>query len=190
MLAIDLETGPPEARSEVVRIHTTGKIAKLQPAGEKIGLDPHRARIQLLQIYGGGTEAYLFRGPALDRLLRSGWLERQRLVAHGAEFEAKFLAHARVEPAPPIECTLQVFGLLFGTRSRSLASASRTVLSIEPPKELPTSIWSAPRLSAGQIAYAASDAVLAYRLWHRISPSCGPKVGIAPMSCNAMRSPR
>ena len=78
----------------------------------------------------------------------------------------------------PIECTAQATDLLHGVerffpdgvRHRSLADACAHEFGFEPPKALQTSAWGAKHLSPGQIAYAASDAVLTHRLWHRMAP--------------------
>ena len=55
--------------------------------------------------------------------------------------------------------------LLLGPYKTSLADTSREILGLEPPKALQLSDWGAQRLSCGQICYAASDAVLAFKLW-------------------------
>src|SRR5262249_57099669 len=60
-------------------------------------------------------------------------------------------------------------GLLYG-RPRSLAAACRHVLGAEPPKAHATSVWSAPRLSAGQLSYAAADAALCWYVWVAAEP--------------------
>jgi DNA polymerase-1 len=181
-LGIDLETTPlPEYRRppEPVRITKDGRRATDQPDNDDpAGLSPHTAAIALLQLYAGGNSAFVFRGAALSLLLQSHWLGRQRLVAHNASFEVTFLRRYRSRhPAPrprpargTFECTLQGAGLVLGTGEssgggRSLAAASMAFLGLTVPKELQTSDWGARRLSAGQIAYAAADAVLAYRLW-------------------------
>ena len=132
-------------------------------------------------------------GEALHHLLNAAWFYEQHFVAHGADFETKFLQCYRAEKTkrtlPLIECTLQGMGLLYGTedRSRSLAAASKTILGVEPPKLLQTSCWAAPRLSAGQIAYAASDAVLTFRLWRKMDRPSEGKAVTSPMRFSATR---
>jgi len=106
-------------------------------------------------------------------MLASRCLRQQRLVAHNAPFELAFLRHHTKPIAGvaghPVECTAQAAGLVLGVghagERRSLASVASARLKLDPPKELQTSDWSAPRLSPGQLAYAASDAVLAWKLW-------------------------
>jgi DNA polymerase-1 len=69
---------------------------------------------------------------------------------------------------------MQAAGLLVGTgfrgEARSLANASDKLLGAAPPKLLQASDWSAPWLSRGQLCYAASDAVLTWRLWSKAAP--------------------
>jgi DNA polymerase I-like protein with 3'-5' exonuclease and polymerase domains len=173
LIGLDFETGSPNARPEPVGINTTGIIAANQPKPSKAGLDPYVSVIQTAQLYAGGDTVYVFRGEALDHLSASDWFYRQQYVAHGADFETKFIQHrAGRIPTHPIECNLQATGLLSGVedRSRSLANASKVVLGVEPPKALQVSCWSAPRLSEGQVSYAAADAVLVYRLWKKLQP--------------------
>ena len=51
-----------------------------------------------------------------------------------------------------------------------LADACQTYLGVAVPKTHQTSDWAAPELSPGQLAYAAADAVLCWRLWARVGP--------------------
>jgi hypothetical protein len=64
-----------------------------------------------------------------------------------------------------IECSMQATGLLQGIGNRSLADAAGAFLGLEVSKDVRQSDWGAARLPRGQIAYAALDAVLVYRLW-------------------------
>src|SRR5262249_35449590 len=69
-----------------------------------------------------------------------------------------------------VECTMQGVGLLHGVWRRGLYDACTATLGRTPPKALQTSCWGAKRLSPGQVAYAASDAILAHRLWRSMEP--------------------
>jgi DNA polymerase I len=174
-LGLDIETGPPNADPPPVRITKTGLPAVRQPKGGMEGLDPHRSEIMALQIYGGTTHCFVFRGPAIQYVINSDWFREQYFVAHNASFEEAFLQkHCAPteggETWKGLQCTMQAAGLLHGVWNRSLAAVSEEVLGRKPPKDLQTSTWSAPILSAGQIAYAASDAVLAYDLWKVLVP--------------------
>jgi DNA polymerase-1 len=92
-------------------------------------------------------------------------LWQRPLVAHNAAFELAFLAKRGIHPR--IQCTMQAAGLLLGVRHRSLAEACGVYLGVNVPKAHQTSDWAAPTLSRGQLAYAATDAVLTRRLWDK-----------------------
>jgi DNA polymerase-1 len=166
---LDFETGPREARSEPVKINSTGTVAVHQPNPDKAGLDPYASVIQTAQIYSGGDRVHVFRGQGLRRLLESAWFRSRRFAAHNAGFEYKFARRLGIELQ--LECSLQGAGLVGGVaeHSRSLASAAKAILGIEVPKALQGSCWSAERLSAGQIAYAAIDAIIVYLLWQKLA---------------------
>src|SRR5271166_1465860 len=61
-------------------------------------------------------------------------------------------------------------------RPRALENAARDNLGVVPPKALQLSDWSAPRLSDGQLAYAAADAILAWRLWPKLQSELRSKL--------------
>jgi len=180
-LGLDIETA---LRAEYasprapIAINKTGVLSAIQPNNKKtkksepkFWADPNLTDVRTLQLYAGGERCFVFWRAALATVLRSPLLRERQLVAHNAQFETSFLRQVGVVTKHPIEDTMQVFGLLYGTRSRSLATASDTVLELDPPKELQTSDWSARRLSTGQTAYAACDAVEALRLWDKMLPS-------------------
>jgi DNA polymerase I len=182
-VGVDIETAPlPQhaKRRPPIGINTDGGLsaAPRKRHSDGAGLDPHTARIASLQLHAGGSRAFVFRGEALSLMLQSRWLRQQRLVAHNAGFEVKFLRHHTTPiegvQVPPVECSMQAAGLLVGTgfhgEGRSLDNSSAKLLGSTPPKLLQTSDWGAERLSQGQLAYAASDAVLAWRLWQLTAP--------------------
>src|SRR5262249_26877025 len=120
----------------------------------------------------------VFHGPALQEVLRLPWLSRHHLVAHNALFEYGFLQVTGVPPGQ-IECTMLGGALLLGKPRISLADAAVARLDLEPPKALQTSDWSA-QLSHGQVCYAASDAILAFKLWPIIETELHEKGRWAP----------
>jgi DNA polymerase I-like protein with 3'-5' exonuclease and polymerase domains len=130
----------------------------------------HQADIATLQLCAGGHECYVFRGEAIGWVLSQPWFREQNFIAHNAAFENAFLQHRNVHVN--IGCTLQAGGLIIGTgfggEKRSLQSVSTEILGLIPPKALQRSDWGAPTLSYGQLCYAASDAVLCYRLWPKL----------------------
>ena len=92
-----------------------------------------------------------------------------------------------------LDCAMQATGLMLGVEfggGRALANAAKQLLSVEVPKDLQTSDWAAPKLSAGQVAYAATDAILAWRLWPLLTDQLCQVGRWAHMSCNAVRSLR
>jgi DNA polymerase-1 len=173
-LGLDFETGPPNARPLPIKMNRSGTVAAHQPKASKDGLNPNVSVIQTAQLYAGGAHAYVFHGAGLERLLESEWFATRNFVTHNAAFEAKFAAHRGI--ALRLQCTMQAVGLLHGVENfsygkhykRDLATASKIVLGREPPKDLHDACWSAPRHSAGQVAYAASDSILPYRLWQKM----------------------
>ena len=133
-----------------------------------------------LQLYAGGRTAFVFRGEAMARVMGLRWLRRRHLVVHNAGFETKFLLHHAPRKPPRhrrkggrLDCTMQAMGLLhgvgFGGSGRGLDKAAKAFFSLDVPKELQLSDWSAAELSEGQICYAASDAILAWRLWPKMA---------------------
>jgi DNA polymerase-1 len=175
-VAIDIETTPQPghgAPRPFIHINVDGALSSLQPEPkDRTGLDPQRARIATLQLYAGGTHCFVCRGDALERVLASHWLRRQWLIAHNAGFELIFLRHhghyvlpAGRRPLGRYDCSMQAAGLLLGVQKRSLANTAKARLNLDVPKAHQTSHWGAAHLSTGQLAYAASDSILAYRLW-------------------------
>ena len=190
-VAIDIETAPIQSevdRLAKLRLERAAAVGRLKaetklkhPVGAlkdgikrlnaaidnaaSAGLDPHRARIRLLQLYGGGTHVAVIdidrAGPGVLRRL-----EDMRVVAHNAAFELSFLEKAGVTPLET-HCTLQTCRLLTGTRRPSLEFAAKEFLSVELDKTLQTSDWNAPHLSMDQLRYAAADAVACRRLARR-----------------------
>jgi DNA polymerase I-like protein with 3'-5' exonuclease and polymerase domains len=182
-MSLDGETGPPGGCPTSVCITKTGCVAVHQAHADKIGLDPHRAKFQLLQLFAGTKVAYVFWGEAAQYLANSAWLRQQHLIIHSADFELSFLQHHHGAAGAflhPIEDTRQACGLLHGTwAGRSLEDAYRLTFGGSIPKELQTSCWSAPRLSAGQVAYAAMDAIVAFDCWQEMRPQLEAKGRLA-----------
>jgi DNA polymerase I len=172
LVGLDLETAalPGSEKRPPTRLKRNGEPAKSQPAFKgTAALDPHRSRIRLVQVYGGGTHCVVL---DLDRLpldLVAPLFERRTVIVHNASFELRFLGAAGIA-VPHYEDTMQAAGLLLGVRQRSLEDAAGVYLGIALTKHLQTSDWSAPQLSPGQYAYAAIDAIVAFRLWPKLHP--------------------
>jgi DNA polymerase I-like protein with 3'-5' exonuclease and polymerase domains len=196
-IGLDIETAPnPEYRKlpPAVKFTQEGVIADRQGPSkikgeleDKPALDPHRSHIASVQLYCGGEHAFVIRGPALALLLRSGWFRCPRFMAHNSVFEASFIDHYCARPGRrpinwPIECTMQMTGLEIGCRrsaygGRSLANAAKVIGKIAVGKSFATSNWDAEKLSPGQIAYAAADSVIAYKLWRCLRPKLKERLG-------------
>jgi DNA polymerase-1 len=209
-VAIDIETAP--IQSEVDRLaklrmeravaagRLKAEIKLKRPAGPlkdevkrlhaaidnaaSAGLDPHRARIRLLQLYGGGSHVAVI---DLDRAGPSVLhrLEDMRVVAHNAAFELAFLEKAGVTPLET-HCTMQTSRLLTGKRRPSLEFAAKEFLGVELDKTLQTSDWSAPHLSMDQLRYAATDAVVCRRLARRTLLTLGQQASAYTIQMTAL----
>jgi DNA polymerase I len=191
MVAIDFETAPNQ--SQVVRLAALriqqaeakgrrkaatklnqpldvlkAEIKRLDAAidyAEKAGLDPHRSRPRLFQLYGGGTHVAVIDldCTGLGVLKR---LEDMRVVAHNANFELSILEKAGVTPRET-HCTQQTSRLLTGVNWPNLKFAAQEFLGIKLDKDLQTSDWNGPHLSPEQLRYAATDVVICRRLARR-----------------------
>jgi DNA polymerase-1 len=177
VIGFDFETAARNGfvTSECFSIALTrrGELAKHQPGWKDrgLGLDPHRSDIRLVAVYGGGDSVGVIdlrrTGPEPLRALAL-----RRLVAHNAEFEAKFMLAAGIEPAD-LSCSMLAAGLVArgkssrkidGTRRPALADAALELLDVQVPKGGQLVDWRAPNLPTEAIEYAALDAVLARRL--------------------------
>jgi DNA polymerase I-like protein with 3'-5' exonuclease and polymerase domains len=177
VVGLDIETTPKLEYAEPrppVQINVDGSIGRPKVPNNKnrrpAVVDPNRGDIATLQLYAGGSKAFIFRGAAIAWLLDCPWFRMQTFIVHNAAFESSFLQYRNVHPN--LGCTLQAGGLVIGCgfagERRSLESVSTEVFGLTPPKALQLSDWGAPRLSYGQLCYAATDAVLAYRLWPKL----------------------
>jgi DNA polymerase I len=177
---LDCETTPrPENQVERpwLAITQKGERAKHQPEiKDRSGLDPHRARVRMLQVYSPEHEAvFLFDLDylSLETLAELGLFNNRKFVAHNAAFEYMMLrAH---EHGITLIDSMQLAGLVLGCEfgSRTLANVAGRILGVQLAKELQTSDWGARHLSHTQCNYAAADAVVCHRaaraMWRRLS---------------------
>lgn len=149
-LGLDVETTPLDAyRSD-----------------EKAGLDPHRSRIRLVQVYCEQT-AYVF---DLNYVSLS-WLTSlwsKSFIAYNAVFELKHLLHKGVV-LPDCHCSLLMSRVVYGVRYK-LDEVTKKVFTWPIDKTLQKSDWGTPELTDEQYAYAALDSVLAFKLSAHLSP--------------------
>jgi DNA polymerase I len=170
---------PPDAlQAEIKRLNVAIDYT------EKAGLDPHRSRPRLFQLYGGGTDAVVI---DLDRtglgILKR--LEDMCVVAHNAPFELSVLEKAGVAPRE-IHCTQQTSRLLTGKNWPKLEFAAQAFLGIKLDKDLQTSDWNAPHLSPEQLRYAATDVVICRRLARRTLLTLGVQAGAYTIQMRAI----
>ena len=107
---------------------------------ETAALDPHRARIRLVQLYRGKRVAVIDLFKTGTAVLRR--LDGLTLLAHNAAFEFSFLEHHGVQPAE-MHCTMQACRLTLGEKRSGLADAAVTYLGVELDKTHQNSDWSA-----------------------------------------------
>jgi len=130
----------------------------------RAALDPHRARIRLLQV-SAGERVYLF---DLDRvpLSRFASLFQCPWIAHNAVFDLAHLLHAGLKPQTPY-CTLLADNATCNRRL-SLVELYETCLNETLDKSHQQSDWSIKPLSEAQLRYAARDVGALVALWARL----------------------
>jgi DNA polymerase I-like protein with 3'-5' exonuclease and polymerase domains len=168
-LGLDTETEvKPEHRGPIpVALTKTGTVAKRQP---KIGaagnaLNPRRARVRLLQVYGGGDVVYLFDMRRVKWSVVAPLITYKALAIFNAVFDIKLiLSSGGPEPTGRIYDTQTAMRLINGTRP-NLGDAVKAALGFELPKGLGASDWHIDQLSADQINYAALDPIVTLELW-------------------------
>lgn len=140
---------------------------------ETLGLNPHRDRLCLVQLSGGGGDADLVRiapgqtrAPNLERLLA----DRNVLkLFHFGRFDIAVLAKSFGVMAEPVYCTKIASKLARTYTDRhGLKDLVRELLGVEISKQQQSSDWGADTLSDAQIAYAASDVLYLHALRERL----------------------
>jgi DNA polymerase I-like protein with 3'-5' exonuclease and polymerase domains len=136
------------------------------------GLDPHRAHIRTVQLYGGGKRA------AVIDVFRAGQsalalIEGLDAVIHNAAFEIAHLAGVNLGK---IHDTQQAAKLTLGIHKSSLAAAVSHYLKVELDKETRDSDWGAAVLSEDQIRYAARDVIWLMRLCPPLFRDLAPQI--------------
>jgi DNA polymerase-1 len=159
--------------------HTEEADAKLKALDAQIdhaksaGLDPHRAEIRLIQVYGGGARvAVVDIATAGPEAL--GLLAGVSAVFHNAPFDLAFLSHRGVNLGK-LHDSQQAARLTVGQRKCSLAAAVKHYLKVDLDKDLQASDWAAPELSEDQLRYAARDVIWLWRLCPPLFKDLGPQ---------------
>ncbi|HEX9466135.1 MAG TPA: ribonuclease H-like domain-containing protein [Alphaproteobacteria bacterium] len=129
---------------------------------ETMGLNPHRDRLCLVQMSGGGGDVHIVR-------LQKGQYEAKNLKAmladpavtkifHYARFDVAALKRFLGVVPTPLYCTKIASRLARTFTDRhGLKDLCKDLLGIELSKEQQTSDWGAPQLTQAQLKYAAND---------------------------------
>jgi ribonuclease D len=136
---------------------------------ETLGLNPHRDRLCLVQLSGGGGDADLVRiapgqteAPNLTRLLADPKVTK---LFHFARFDIAVMAKAFGVTAEPVYCTKIASKLTRTYTDRhGLKDLVRELLGVEISKQQQSSDWGAATLTDAQLAYAASDVLYLHEL--------------------------
>jgi DNA polymerase-1 len=137
---------------------------------ESAALDPHRAQIRLVQLYGGGSRV------AVIDVFRTGLevlrqLQGASVVIHNAAFELSFFeTHVVRDLFGDVHDTMQAAQLTLGGDRTGLEKAVQHYLKVGLDKEQQKSDWTREILSKEQRDYAALDAVALWRLARCILP--------------------
>lgn len=144
---------------------------------ETVGLTPERGKLRLIQTANG-------KGPSVldawdlaedtEKVLAA--IARQELVAHNAAFEEAWLRAYGIELPQGMHDTITAWMVLQQLDAaiapyrvpKSLEHVAREVLGVPLNKELQTSDWASPALSAEQWAYAAKDAEIMVPLFKEL----------------------
>ena len=136
---------------------------------ETLGLHPHRDRLCLVQLSAGDGNAHLVRidqrqegAPRLKALLADPAVTK---IFHFARFDLAVLSHRLGVMPSPVYCTKIASKLVRTYTDRhGLKDLCRELIGVELSKEQQSSDWGAPKLSAEQQAYAASDVLYLHKL--------------------------
>ena len=129
---------------------------------ETMGLRPERDRLCLVQLSAGDGDCHLvrFRGdayeaPNLARLLADPAIEK---MFHFARFDLAMLRRHLGVACGPVYCTKIASKLARTYTDRhGLKDLCQELLGIDLSKQMQSSDWGAPELSAAQLSYAAGD---------------------------------
>jgi len=127
---------------------------------ETTSLDPREGRIRLVQV-SNGDRAYVIDCNTKDVTQIVQALASKTVIAHGADFEWRWLYHHYGVALEHVRDTLLMARVLAAgdkTIPCGLGPVAERLLGIELDKEMQTSDWRAWPLSKRQIAYASQDA--------------------------------
>ena len=141
---------------------------KDQLKAAKAGLDPHQAKIRLIQLAVENRPVVMVDLDAFDdvrdlELLRQVLMNHSVKVFHNANFDIKMLWAIGIDVGGPIFDTMLAARLLSSSGRVGLANIAKRYLDIGLSKTGQTSGWSG-ELADSQLLYAARDALVLLRL--------------------------
>lgn len=135
---------------------------------KQAGLDPHQAKIRLIQLAVKDRPVVMIDLDAFDNLqalepLRQVLINDSVKVFHNANFDIKMLWAIGMDVGGPIFDTMLAAKLLSSSGRVGLANIAKRYLDIDLSKAEQTSDWSI-ELTDSQLLYAARDALVLLRL--------------------------
>lgn len=136
---------------------------------ETMGLNPHRDRLCVVQLSAGDGNAHLVQ-------IQKGQTDAPNLAAllvdpnvlklfHYGRFDIAALYHSFGALAAPVYCTKIASRLTRTYTDRhGLKNLTQELLGLDISKQQQMSDWGAPKLTAAQLDYAASDVLHLHRL--------------------------
>jgi ribonuclease D len=136
---------------------------------ETMGLDPHRDRLCLIQMSGGDGDCHLVQ-------VAIGQTEAPNLVAmlenpdvlklfHFGRFDIAAMMNAFGATTAPVYCTKIASRLVRTfTYRHGLKTLLQDMVGVDISKHQQQSDWGAPKLTAAQLDYAASDVLYLHQL--------------------------
>lgn len=139
---------------------------------KQAGLDPHQAKIRLIQLAVKDHPVVMIDLDAFDNLQALEPLRRVLMndfvkVFHNANFDIKMLWAMGMDVGGPIFDTMLAAKLLSSSGRVGLANIAKRHLNIDLSKTEQTSDWSGG-LTNSQLLYAARDALVLLRLHNRL----------------------
>lgn len=162
-----------------IRLHRGDLAADVRYEGavaidtETLGLNPHRDRLCLVQLSGGGGNADMVQiapgqtaAPRLAALLADRSVEK---IFHFARFDIAVLYNAFGVMAEPLFCTKIASRLTRTYTDRhGLKDLIKDLLDIDISKQQQSSDWAAETLTEAQLAYAAGDVTYLHQLREKL----------------------
>ena len=169
------EKQPLRAVRDDIKDQLKAAKAKLKTATgwlKQAGLDPHQAKIRLIQLAVENRPVVMIDLDAFDDLhdlepLRQVLINDAVKIFHNANFDIKMLWAMGIDVGGPIFDTMLAARLLSSSGRVGLANIAKRYLDIDLSKAEQTSDWSG-ELTDSQLLYAARDALVLLRLHNHL----------------------